>query len=123
MSRRFHMAAVHIAIVAMLLRALLPVGWMPDPDGAAAFTICTMDGSGHHTQATPPGKPVPDDSRRSHDECPFAASPHVAAPVPASHLPAPALTGRVVDALNHARVLDISFRFQPHSPRAPPRIA
>jgi len=123
MSRRFHVAALHVAIVAMLLRALLPVGWMPHPGGEAAFTICTLDNSGHHTDASPSGKPNPDDSRHSHDECPFAAVPHIAAPVLVAHLSAPALTGRVADALDHTGVSDLSFRYQPHSPRAPPHFA
>lgn len=123
MTRRFHIAALHVAIIAMLLRALLPVGWMPDFSGAAAFTICTVDGSGHHSDASSSGKPAPDDSRHSHDECPFAAVPHVAAPALAGHLSAPVPTGSEADALDHAGLSDLSRHYQPHSPRAPPHIA
>src|SRR5580704_4013467 len=42
----FRRALVHIALAALILRAFLPAGWMPNPKGPAqsAFVICTMDG-------------------------------------------------------------------------------
>ena len=123
MIRRCRLAAVHFAIVAMLLRALLPAGGMPDPGRAAGFVICTMNGSGLHTDGPLSGKPGPGNSRHSHDECPCAAAPHVAAPVLAAYLSAPALTGRLADTLDRPEVSSLPLSYQPHSPRAPPRLA
>jgi hypothetical protein len=118
---RCRLAAIHFAIVAMLLRALVPAGWMPDPAGAAAFTICALDGSGHHSEA--PAKPGQEDGRHIHDECPCATAPHVTAPVLAAHFFAPELTGRSIANLDHAEIPGQIPDYQPHSPRAPPRIA
>ena len=43
--------AVTLALSAMLLRALLPAGWMPDLAGTGApLVICTVDGL-HHVPA------------------------------------------------------------------------
>ena len=41
----FRRAAVCLALVAMMLRGLMPAGWMPNPDGAGTslFVICDMD--------------------------------------------------------------------------------
>jgi hypothetical protein len=120
---RARLAAVHLAIVAMLLRALLPAGWMPDPTGTAAFTICTMDATGHHAEQDPAGKPVPEDSRHVHEECPFAAAPHVAAPVLVAHLAAPSRTARTIDFPELLIGFGPVTEYGPHSPRAPPHIA
>ena len=120
---RARLAAIHLAIAAMLLRALLPAGWMPDPTGTAAFTICTMDGTGHHSEQDPAGKPAPEDGRHVHDECPFAAAPHVAAPVVAAHLPAPSTNSHRVDFPDFAVAFGPIADYGPHSPRAPPHFA
>jgi hypothetical protein len=69
--------AVSLALSAMLLRAMLPAGWMPDLAGplGGAFVICTMDGAQH----SPPSH----DPSKDHDEgsiCPFAAAAHLAPP-------------------------------------------
>jgi hypothetical protein len=123
MTRHCRLAALHLAIAAMLLRALLPAGWMPDSTGAAAFTICTMDGAGHHAEQQSPGKPVPADGQHAHEECPFAAAPHIAAPVVATRLAAPSLAGHAADISHPVAALSPVAEHQPHSPRAPPRFA
>lgn len=120
---RVRLAAIHLAIVAMLLRALLPAGWMPDPAGTATFTICTMDATGHHAEQDPAGKPAPDDGRHSHEECPCAAAPHVAAPVLAAQLPAPSTASHRVDFPEFAITSGPIVAYEPHSPRAPPHFA
>ena len=40
----FRRAAVTLALAAMALRALVPAGWMPNPQGLSetAFIICDM---------------------------------------------------------------------------------
>lgn len=123
MSHRLHSAAIHLAIVAMLLRALLPAGWMPNPGGGAPFTICTVDGTGHHTDGNPSGKPGPQGDRHAHDECPFAAAPHIAAPVPLALLSTPQLTSQAVVSFGLAGIFGLSPSYQPHPPRAPPPFA
>jgi hypothetical protein len=120
---RARLAAHHLAIAAMLLRALLPAGWMPDATGATAFTICTMDGAGHHAERQSPGKPAPADSQHGHEECPFAAAHHVAAPVVTARLAAPSLAGRAADVSRPGAASGPVAEYEPHSPRAPPQIA
>jgi hypothetical protein len=120
---RARLAALHLAVVAMLLRALLPAGWMPDTTGATAFTICTMDSTGHHVEQRSPGKPAPADSQHGHEECPFAAAHHVAAPVATARLEAPSLAGRVADIFHPAAAFGPAAEYQSQSPRAPPHFA
>jgi hypothetical protein len=69
--REFRHALLHLALAAMILRAFLPTGWMPNlqGDGQTALVICTMDGamvdsSGKSGKADP----------RAHESCPFAAA-------------------------------------------------
>jgi hypothetical protein len=69
----FRRAIVHLALIAMILRAFLPAGWMPNPQGTAetAFVICTMDGP----VSVMDGKALPGkDDPRAHESCPFAAA-------------------------------------------------
>jgi hypothetical protein len=123
MTRHCRLAAIHLAIVAMLVRALLPAGWMPDLGGSAALVICTADSSAHHVVQQSPGKPVPDDGRHAHEECPFAAAHHVAAPVASARLAAPSLAVRAIDIHDIATAFGPIAGYQPQSPRAPPRFA
>jgi hypothetical protein len=120
---RARLAGLHLALAAMLLRALLPVGWMPDLGGSAPIIICSMDGSGQHHEQSVPGKPSPNDGKHSHEECPFAAAPHVAAPVLLGHLAAPSLAGHAVNVPDIPAVFVSVAEYDSHSPRAPPRFA
>jgi hypothetical protein len=120
---RARLAALHLAVVAMLLRALLPAGWMPDATGATAFTICTMDSAGHHAEQQSPSNPIPADGQHGHEECPFAAAHHLAAPVVAIHLAAPSLAGRAADISHPVAALGPVAEYEPYSPRAPPHFA
>ena len=130
--------AVHVAFIAMLLRALLPTGWMPNPDGASQspLIICPMENPGAamqgmtgaaHDMAEMAARPGPHQHNKSNDHdpsiCPFAAAPHLALPVLASALPLPttvALTAHRADRLYVARP---SSQHAPQSPRAPPMSA
>ena len=53
----FRRAAIHLALIALILRGFLPTGWMPNPEGPdqTAFVICTMDGPVQSTD----GKTLP----------------------------------------------------------------
>ena len=120
MSPSFRKAAIHIALAAMLLRAMLPVGWMPSSAPGTWLTICSGDAGvlGGH------GKPSPaDSSQHSHEECPFAAAPVLAAPGAQAVLAAPAYVTAMVQTLAPPAGPARSGRYQPQSPRAPPLTA
>jgi hypothetical protein len=120
MTRNFRIAAVHLALAAMLLRALLPAGWMPNAEPGSFLTICTMDGSVHQVDQHQPGRHTPDDTQHGHDECPFAAAPHVASAAVSAQLAMPSTFGRFSNPPGVADS-DAKFsRYQPQSPRAPP---
>ena len=107
--------ARHLALIALLLRALVPAGWMPGP-ADTPFVICTVDGAVPHA---PAGHAPPDDVRQ-HDQCPFAAAPHLAKTPELTSLQTPGL--RLVSA-NAPETTASARRFavhQPQSPRAPP---
>ena len=126
MPRTVRLAGLHLALVAMLVRALLPAGWMPDTSahGPAPLVICTMNGP---ILAAPPGdaskrKPAHDDGRQT-DICPFAASIHVATPASAVAI-APSTTVALIAApALSGQSLPKVARYSPQSPRAPPSFA
>jgi hypothetical protein len=110
----FCRAACHLAIIALLVRAMLPAGWMPDAQ--AGLTICSVATLGviHHDGGQTDGK-------AQHEECAFAAAAHLAATPSAPHLILPAFHSFAAQTDSHyaARV---SAHFTPQSPRAPPYI-
>ena len=105
----------HLLLAALLLRALMPLGWMPGSAqlGQSAWIICTADGQIQH------GTPGKDNSRQQHQLCAFAAAHVMASPggysFAAPRLQAAALKTRATPAI--IRVADV---FTPQSPRAPP---
>lgn len=102
----------HVALAALILRAMLPAGWMPDAHG---LTICSVTlGAVHHDAA--PGHA---DGKTAHGECPFAASAHMAAAPAAPSLALPAVHAFAA-ATDRAHAAVIAARFSPGSPRAPP---
>lgn len=104
----------HLALIAMILRALLPAGWMPSAvPGEVAFTICSVDIVAKHQHDAPAQKD-------GHDKpCAFTYAPQLAAApdAPALTLPAIHAFAAVTDRVLASR---IAAQFQPHSPRAPP---
>lgn len=104
--------ARHLAIIALIVRALLPMGWMPAAHG---LTICSMDMSAH--------QPVQDgnkDSHSSHEECPFAAAPHLASVPDAPQLILPVFHAFAATT-DRSYAATVAAHFTPQSPRAPPR--
>jgi len=108
----FFRAACHLAIIALLLRAMLPAGWMPDAQ--AGLTICSVTTLGviHHDGPT--------DGKVQHEECAFAAAAHLASTPSAPHLILPAFHGFIAQTDSHYAA-EVSAHFTPQSPRAPPR--
>lgn len=121
MVRNARYTAAYFVILAMMLRALVPAGWMPNPAGTAGafFTICTIDGI---HRIAPPQKSGEHAPAPAHDNsvCPFAATAHFAPPAQA-----PALTPRQTEA-TPARFAASSSSFVStvrdwnRAPRAPP---
>jgi hypothetical protein len=134
MVRTFRLAAVQLALAAMMLRALLPMGWMPNPDGFAQspLTICLMDmPTGMDMSAMDMSKPMDmdmqghghDHGQQNNEQCPFAAAPHVAAPVTIAEIAPPSEMARFAEKPVHRAEQALAFAYHPQSPRAPPGIA
>jgi hypothetical protein len=110
-------AAVHLALLAMLLRALLPAGWMPAAIGradASPFVICTVDGPLHA-----PARQAP-----AHDHagapCVFAAAAQLSSPVPHAAAPLPAGAWERIDSVQLLRPASCATAYRPNAARAPP---
>jgi hypothetical protein len=105
----------HLALAALILRAFLPAGWMPDAQ--AGLTICAPNtlGTIHHD-----GAPGHAHSKVAHEECPFAAAPQLASAPDAPALTLPAFHAFAA-SVDRAYAAVVSTRFTPQSPRAPPR--
>jgi len=111
----FRSIATSLALCAMVLRALLPEGWMPAANAAdtgAPFVICSVDGTHHGGKA--PGE------QRTHAPCAFAA---------AAPLSPPATSAALERAFGDVSVIARSFAavpfagtpdHRPNAARAPP---
>lgn len=125
MTRTLRIAAVHLALVAMMLRALLPAGWMPSVTAGAPITICTMDGMVRIAPGadSPSHKQHQQDDGRSHEICPFGAAPHFAAPVQLAVLAAPSTLSFILAPKAPVAVPSGRDGYAPQSSRGPPRFA
>jgi len=118
MTRRFRTAAFHLALGAILLRALLPAGWMPSAESGAPLTICTLNGP----VQLAPDQPGP--AKAAHrDACPFwtASSLGQTAAAPALAPPSPAAP-TLFQSTRPPLAAPIA-RHAPQAPRAPPAFA
>ena len=123
MMRNLRFAAVYVALAAMMLRALLPAGWMPGVNAGTPLVVCTMNGP-VSLALGPDGKPLKhqpsQDDARHHEMCPFAGAPNLASPstvagiIPPSHVVAAARD--ISDTASFAGTAQYSRQ----SPRAPP---
>ena len=119
MTRKFRFVAVQLALAALMLRALLPAGWMPNPNGGgAAFVVCTVDGAAKLDRKGS-GKTAPGNGHQ-HEECPFAVAPHLAAPTILAQLALPSIFGRRTNLPRIGIAAIHAVDYQPQSPRAPP---
>jgi hypothetical protein len=119
---RIRPTATRLALVAMLLRALVPAGWMPGTANGSPLVLCTANGLVQVLDASL--APMPDDAPASHSpaadgNCPFGAA---ASPVlPAT--PRPELRIEYVPA-TVARAAQPAYRLTSptgsHTARAPP---
>jgi hypothetical protein len=127
----FRRAAVCLALAAMMLRGLMPAGWMPNPEGAGTslFVICDMDQAdmskmdmSHMDMSAMDHAPAhkPSSNSHQHEACPFAAAPHVATPSTVAALLLPSLSEHFSPQLAGGRLAIQSAAYAPQSPRAPP---
>jgi hypothetical protein len=105
----------HLLLAALLLRALMPLGWMPGSAqlGQAAWIICTADGLIQH------GTPGHDGSHQHQQPCAFAAA-HVMASPQGHIFSAPLLQAAALESQAAPAVIRVAAVFTPQSPRAPP---
>jgi hypothetical protein len=120
MTARLRPFALMFALTAMLLRGLLPAGWMPAADAGAPLVICTGHGATHLGPVRPRGHTLPGDGPVV---CPFASAAHLSLPLAIAPRTEPTAV-----ALNAARtlfscVIPLASIFRPQSPRAPPHFA
>ena len=104
----------HLALAALILRALLPAGWMPDAQSGLVICAATL-GVIHHDAA-----PGHSNGKTAQEECPFAAASQLAAAPEGPHLALPAVHAFVA-ANDRITAATIAARFTPQSPRAPPQ--
>ena len=108
--QRLFLFARHVAFIALVVRAMMPSGWMPAAQGV---TICSVETSTSHDQKAPADKSV------HHDICPFAATPHLASVPDVPQLTLPAFHAFAA-AIDRDYAATVAARFSPGSPRAPP---
>jgi hypothetical protein len=123
MPRTLRLAGLQIALVAMVLRALLPAGWMPDTAAGTPFVICTLNGPMLAARPADAGKHQPGhDDGRHNDVCPFAASIHFATPTTVATIaPFAPVASRAYPPLP-APAVHAAIRYALQSPRAPPSL-
>jgi hypothetical protein len=121
MSRSTRLAAVYVALTAMFLRALIPMGWMPSASSGAPLTICTMQGpmlADTHGQ-----QPQQHDGTHHSEACPFAAAPQFSSPAVAANIAPPSHVIAFASASLISTAPATSAQHTPQSPRAPPNLA
>jgi hypothetical protein len=123
MNQFFRPLAFSLALGAMLLRAVLPAGWMPNPasPGEALLVICTPHGLRHlEPSQAPIHAPLPDHGNQA---CPFGAAAHLSPPQTFALATAATWSGALkpfpTSPLLTAEARDRAV----HGPRAPPVLA
>ncbi|HEY4275146.1 MAG TPA: hypothetical protein VGM68_06655 [Rhizomicrobium sp.] len=127
-------AALSLAVAAMVFRALLPLGWMPNPEGFGNTALIPCDGvmsdadmammmpgmdmsSMHHGTDADGKAPA---SGHTNQECPYAAAAHGGTPAVESTPVTPSLTVQLIQPPSGEQAVLVVARYQPQSPRAPP---
>jgi hypothetical protein len=120
MNRTFRLATVTVALAAMLLRALIPTGWMPAQ--GASLVICTMQGP-MRVAAGDHGKPQKPQDTHHTEVCPFAAAPVLSGPADVAALLPPSQALEGLPQVRAPASAAITRSHTPQSPRAPPFLA
>jgi hypothetical protein len=107
----------------MMLRALLPAGWMPEAISSAhasPFVICTIDGPLH--QAPAKQKPSSDHDRAG-APCTFAAAAPLSPPLADAASIAPASIAAPIFFRSSHDAVRANANFRPNTARAPPSLS
>jgi hypothetical protein len=118
-------AATALALAAMVLRALLPAGWMPATTGAhgATLVICTMTGP---KRMTLPDAPSKNQQQQPPDHasgpCPFGVAAVAFAPPLPPAIPVPCAPAQYAAQTVLSMDVPSQERRIANSPRAPPSI-
>ena len=110
--------ATHVALIAMILRAFLPAGWMPDARAAApGLVICSLDG---------PSSPDQDHKKQDNGQhpvvCPFTALGHMAQVSDHGTVTASPRLASLADLPLRDRSSQKRHSYTPQGPRAPPTL-
>ncbi len=111
----YRSASVSLALCAMVLRALLPDGWMPAAAGSP-FVICSVDG-------VHGGGKQPSDPARERAPCAFAAAAHLAPPALVPFAGPTAAPAQIIALADPRDRTSSSARRRSHPPRAPPNFS
>ena len=117
--------AIWLALLPLLLRAAIPVGWMPETAGGTTLVICTAQGLStiildHDGKPVEPTKE--DGSEHETAPCIFGATAHYFAPdFGQSHLVRFAEFDRLLLVRSDSRLSRVALG--PQQARAPPRIS
>lgn len=116
----FSRVAIHLALIALLLRGFLPAGWMPASHGDAPLVMCSVIADSFRDGHDADGKAVPGkDDPRAYENCTFAGNPGIAAPGNMNFF-TPMLQDGDLDDYGPASVHFQSHGHAPQAPRAPP---
>lgn len=115
---------VHVLLLALMLRVIVPAGYMPDfsaaSDGMFKVVICTANGM-QTVSLDEDGQPVPDQSTGHVDQpCAFSGLAAVALPTAETFEPISLTFEAAVLARHSEPELPVSVRGPPLGSRAPP---
>jgi hypothetical protein len=118
-------AALTVALAAMVLRAALPMGWMPSAAAGAPLMLCP--GAGPTMAAMPampgmdmPKAPAPDQAHGKQAPCAFDMVGPLSAPASAPPAALPVAVSYFVAFADRQEAPPLAPRFRPNAPRAPP---
>jgi hypothetical protein len=124
MTRGFRSFAAVLALTAIMLRALLPDGWMPsfaDTTGTSVI-ICTLDGI-QHVLIGPDGEPINAPPDQHDQSCHFIAAASLAPLTSALAFSLPADTGTLVRSVKLHLVARPAPPLDSRAARPPPHLA
>jgi hypothetical protein len=119
MINRLRASAWFLALVAIMLRAALPDGWMPVADGASGTRLVICTGHGPLTDRNHSREQTPISGHET-GICPFAAAMHVSSPAFFALFFAPTLSAHETGPAAYRRTAFAAQPYGNHTPRAPP---
>ena len=117
-SRRLQV--VGLLLAALVLRALVPAGYMLGGDTQAGLTLTMCHAAGTPSGTLPAEPAAPGEDQRTLDACPFALSASAAPPPAAAVLPDVLAIGSPAAAHEPVAAPHLPSILRAQSPRAPP---